>query len=71
MTEVMSLDHYMTRFENRDGELLGDMPGLLAITLYKDMEITLHGQNGMFKVAEWRFHHGHSDENAGLTVVLE
>ncbi len=71
MTEVMSLEHYSTRFVNRDGELLGDMPGLLAVTLYKGMQITIHGQQGIFKVAEWSFHHGHPDENVGLTIVLE
>lgn len=71
MTEEMSREHYSTRFENRAGELLGATPGLLTITLYKGMQITIHGQNGTFKVAEWRFHHGHSDENAGLTIVLE
>lgn len=71
MTEVMLLEHYSTRFENRAGELLGDIPGLLAITLYKGMQITIHGQNEKFKVAEWRFHHGHPDEKAGLMIVLE
>jgi len=71
MTEVMSLEHYVTRFKSRDGQLLGDIPGLLAITLYTGMQITIHGQNGTFKVAEWHFHHGHPDEDAGLTIVLE
>lgn len=71
MTEVMSLEHYMTRFESREGDLLGDIPGMLAITLYKGMQITIHGQPGPFKVVEWRFHHGHPDEEAGLTIVLE
>jgi hypothetical protein len=71
MTEERSPEHYSTRFENCDGELLGDMPGLLAITLCKGMQITIHGQNRKFRVAEWRFHHGHPDEDAGLTIVLE
>lgn len=71
MTEELSLEHYSTRFENRGGDRLGDMPGLLGITLYKGMQITIHGQTGTFKVAEWRFHHGHAEENAGLTIVLE
>ena len=71
MTEELSLDHYSTRFVNRTGELLGDLPRLLAVTLYKGMQITIHGQEGPFKVAEWSFHHGHQDENAGLTIVLE
>lgn len=71
MTEVMSLENYVTRFENREGNRLGDIPGLLAITLYKGMQITIHGHSGKFTVAEWRFHHGHPDEKAGLTIVLE
>lgn len=71
MTEVASIEDYSTHFVNRKGQSLGGMYGLLGISLYEGMQITIHSHSQPFKVVEWRFHHGHPDENAGLTIVLE
>lgn len=67
----MTKELYATYFVNRSGELLGDAHGLLPILLYKGMEITIHSHSKPFTVSKWRSHHGHQDENAGLTIVLE
>lgn len=71
MTEIASVEEYSTRLVNRENQLLGDMHGLLGISLYKGMQITIHSHSQPFKVVEWRFHLGHPDEEAGLTIVLE
>lgn len=71
MTEVTSVEEYSTRFVNRENQLLGKMPGLLGVSLYKGMQITIHSYSKAFTVVEWRFNHGHPDEEAGLTIVLE
>jgi hypothetical protein len=66
----MSNEPYSTYFENSNGDSLGDAPGLLAIPLREGMQITLEGHEQKFTVVEWRFHHGHSADKAGLTIVL-
>lgn len=67
----MTNNLYSTYFVNSNGDSLGDMPGLLQIPLRQDMQITIHGHSETFKVTDWRFHQGHPDEKAGLTIVLD
>lgn len=67
----MTNQTYSTYFVNRSGDSLGDAPGLLPIPLRQGMQITIHSHPEAFTVVDWRFHHGHPDENAGLTIILE
>ena len=61
----------LTYFINTNGEQLGNDEGILPITLYKGMIITIHGYSCEFRVVEWNYHHGHPDEDAGLRIILE
>jgi hypothetical protein len=60
-----------TIFFDADGNRLGSDFGLLPITLYKGMIVTIHGHEGQFEVVGWSYHHGHEDEDAGLRVFLK
>lgn len=62
---------YGTYFVDVNGEKLAEVPLLLPISLYKGMHITIHSSNKVFAVVEWKFHIGHPDENAGLTIVVQ
>jgi hypothetical protein len=44
--------------------------GILPIPLFKGMIISIHGYEKDFVVENWTYHHGHPDENAGLTIYL-
>jgi hypothetical protein len=61
----------VTRFFDIDGNQLGNAVGILPIPLCKGMTITIHGHSGSFSVVEWSYHHGHPDEDNGLTIVLK
>lgn len=61
----------VTKFIDQKGEILGDIPGLLSIPLYKGMQVTIHGLSQPFTVVDWSYHHGHPDEDAGLKIILE
>lgn len=60
-----------TYFLDRDGKSLGSDDGILPIPLYKGMFITIRGHDGPFEVVDWNYHHGHSDEQAGLRIILK
>jgi hypothetical protein len=60
-----------TYFYDEDGKRLGSHDGVIPIPLYKGMEITIHGYDGIFKVIDWNYHHGHPDEEAGLRIMLK
>ena len=57
-------------FYNTEGERLGSDVDLWPIPLREDMEITIHGHDGVFKVKDWSYHHGHPDEEWGLKIIL-
>jgi len=61
----------LTIFYDVNNNKLGDDIGILPITLYKGMTITIHGYNNQFEVVDWNYHHGHPDEDAGLRVILK
>ncbi len=67
----MTDEMYSTYFVRRNGDSLGTAPKLLSIPLRQGMQITIHGHPEKFTVVDWHFHYGHSDENAGLTIILE
>ena len=60
-----------TYFKDEKGKTLGDADGVIPIPLYKGMQITIHGHDGIFKVLDWNYHHGHPDEQAGLRIILK
>ncbi|WP_434112280.1 hypothetical protein [Methylocaldum sp. GT1TLB] len=57
-------------FDNDDGCLLAEAPDILSIPLREGMRITIHGQDGEFRVVGWDFHYGHRDEKGGLRIYL-
>jgi len=59
-----------TYFLDLDGIQLGSLPGLLPITLYEGMKITIHGDPHEYEIVDWGFHLGHPDERAGLRITL-
>ena len=60
-----------TIFYDIKGNKIGNDIGILPITLYKGMNITIHSYKNSFEVVDWNYHHGHSDENAGLHIILK
>ena len=58
----MSEPEYWTYFEDMNGGSLGDTPGVLPVTLFKGMKITIHGHPGIFLVESWP---SHNAEEAG------
>ena len=61
-----------TIYYNTEGDRLGSDDFLLPITLYKGMEITIHShEETVFEVASWNYHKGHTDEDAGLRIILK
>ena len=60
-----------TIFYDVDNNRLGSDEGILPITLYKGMDMTIHGHNKKFEVVSWNYHHGHPDEDAGLRIILK
>jgi hypothetical protein len=59
-----------TYFYDMEGRMLGSGEGILPVSLYKGMKVTLHGDPTLYKVVDWQYHHGYSDERAGLSIVL-
>ena len=62
--------HLATYFLDLDGIQLGRLSGLLPITLYEGMKMTIHGDSQEYEVVDWAFHLGHRDERAGLRIAL-
>lgn len=61
-----------TIYYDTEGKRLGIDEFLLPITLYKGMEITIHGYGGtIFEVVDWNYRKGHPDENARLRITLK
>ncbi len=61
----------LTIFYDTEGNRLGSDEILLPITLYKGMMMTIHSYDGHFEVIDWNYHRGHSDEDAGLRIILK
>ena len=59
-----------TYFYDTEGNRLGSDEGLLPITLYKGMKITIHGYPNEYEVVDWEYRKVHSDEEAGLKIIL-
>jgi hypothetical protein len=60
-----------TYFFDNEGNELGSEEGLLPITLYKGMQMTIHSYDDIFEVIDWQFHKGHSEEKPGLRIYLK
>lgn len=68
----MQVNSYTTtQFIDSKGNLLGEATGILPISLYKGMNITIHGNDKKYCVVAWSYHQGHPDEGAGLKIELE
>jgi hypothetical protein len=65
------MTEYWTFFQLANGDGLGTAEGILPLSLFRGMTITIHGHSGSFKVKDWYFHHGHPDEDAGLHIICE
>lgn len=65
------MENRWTYYLSEEGKSLGSEEGILPITLYKGMTITIHGHTpGNFEVVDWNYHHGQPDEKAGLKIIL-
>lgn len=62
------MDNFSTKFFDDDGEEVANLPGLLNITLFKGMEIEIHGAAKAYKVVSWSFK---IDHEGGLFVYLK
>jgi hypothetical protein len=60
----------MIFFYDWEGQRLGSSD-IWPIPLYKGMEVTIHGHDGIFEVMDWNYHHGHPDEEWGLRIILK
>lgn len=59
-----------TYFLDEDERQLGSEIGVIPISLFKGMTITIHGYGGKYEVRDWNYHHGHTDEMGGLRIIL-
>lgn len=66
--EIMGNTYFIN---STTSQSLGDLEGILPVTLYKGMKITIHGHSQLFFVENWHYHHGHPDEQAGLKIYLK
>lgn len=65
-------ENMTTRFiDEESGNELANNVGLLPISLFKGMVMTIHGHSRPFEVLDWSYTHGHPDENAGLRIILK
>jgi len=60
-----------TYFIDVNGDDLGNDEGILPISLYKGMRITIHGYSENYEVVEWNYHLGHEDEDGGLRIIVQ
>lgn len=60
-----------TFFYDIQGNEIASDNGIIPVTLYEGMIITIHGINKKFEVLHWNYHYGHPDENAGLRIYLQ
>ena len=61
---------YNTYFKDASGKHLGDMLGILNVTLYEGMPIEfLQGEK--HKVVTWAFCSNHHNPETGLTITVE
>ena len=67
----MSNENEITYFFNEKKEVIGNRSGILPISLYKGMKISLHPYNNEYEVVDWNFHAGHPDEKGGLRIFLK
>lgn len=58
-------------FYDTEGNGLGSDNHLRPIPLYRGMNMTIHGHDGVFEVEDWNYHHGQPDENPGLHITLK
>lgn len=64
-------EHRGTYFYDTDGNRLGSEAGLVPVTLYKGMKVTVSDHESEYRVVEWNYHLGYKFEEAGLRVILE
>ena len=69
--ELMNVPEPPTFFVDTDGQILGSASRIISATLYKGMIVTIHPYKHEYKVVDWNYHHGHSDEHEGLRIFLE
>ena len=60
-----------TYFFDTNKQPLGDFSGILPITLYKGMKMSICSCDNEYEVVEWNYHHGHPDEKGGLRIFLK
>src|SRR3712207_6497255 len=60
-----------TYFYTKEGTRLARDEGILPITLFEGMKITIQGYDTTFEVVDWQYHHGQDDEEAGLKIILK
>ena len=64
-------EHRGTYFYDTDGNRLGSEVGIVPITLFKGMKMTICDHDGEYRVVDWNYHLGYKFEEAGLRIVLE
>jgi len=61
---------YNQKVPGRSGEKVAEVDGILPISLYKGMQISVHGREEQFEITRWGYYFGGSDEKSELRIIL-
>ena len=64
-------EHRGTFFYDIQGNRLGSELGVVPLSLYKGMKITISDHEFVYRVTEWNYHLGYKFEEAGLRIIVE
>lgn len=68
------MGHGNTYFEVVGGKIMGNLPGILPVTLFRGMIVSVHGYEELFEVVTWSYRLGHEGDPEhrypGLTIIL-
>lgn len=64
-------EHRGTYFYDTQGSRLGSELGVVPLSLYKGMRITISDHDFVYRVTEWNYHLGYKFEEAGLRIIVE
>ena len=69
--DLLVEEHRGTYFYDTEGNRLGSEIGIVPVTFYQGMTVTINDHDCSYRVVGWNYHLGYKHEEAGLRVILE
>jgi len=69
--DLLIEEHRGTYFYDTEGNRLGSELGIVPVTFYRGMKVTINDHDSVYRVVEWNYHLGYRFEEAGLRVIVE